>query len=55
MSFISIIEFQNHLFSVPSGRKWREKREMLEAVKMTDTRGDLDLEISDKSVGNSGK
>lgn len=54
MSFISIVEFQNHLFSVPSD-KWREKREMLEALKITDTRGDLDLEISDKSVGNSGK
>lgn len=49
------IVFQNHPFFVVSGRKWSEKREVLEAAQFTDTRGDLDLKISDKSVSKVRK
>lgn len=55
MSFIFIFGFQNHLSSVPSGRKWREESERLEAEYFISTRRGSDLEISGKSVGNSEK
>lgn len=54
MSFISIVGSQNHLFSVPSGRKWREERDAGGSI-ITDTRRDLHLEISDMNFGNSAK
>lgn len=49
-ALLFIVAFQNHPFSVLSGRKWSEKREVLQAAQFTDARGDLDLKISDKSV-----